>query len=394
MAEQSFLTLQNLGVGYGRTEVLRDINLDIGQGEFVALLGSSGCGKTTLLRSIAGFVRPSIGSIAVSGRDVTYLPPEKRGMALVFQSYALWPHMTVSQNIGYGLKLRRYQRQEIATRVRDMEALLGLSGLSDRKPAALSGGQRQRVALGRALAINPEILLLDEPLSNLDARIRLTVRHEIRALQRRLGITAIHVTHDREEAMVMADRIVILNAGRIAQQGSPEEVYNRPASAFVAAFMGAENVVRLNGAPEGDKFRIAASASNGACLLAPSQPGLGAGEVEARFRAEAARLVPRDAGAVIAPEELALHGHILGVSYPGGAWRHVVTLEGAEVLVDAPRAFAPGEAVSVVVPSAHLFVFGVDASVASAIPVSRVPAAAAVAGEKSHARSLNLETNP
>ncbi|SMC85872.1 ABC transporter ATP-binding protein [Rhizobium sp. RU36D] len=394
MAEQSFLTLRKLGVGYGRTEVLRDIDLNIDKGEFVALLGSSGCGKTTLLRSIAGFVRPSIGSIAVSDREVTHLPPEKRGMALVFQSYALWPHMTVSQNIGYGLKLRRYPRQEIARRVSEMEGLLGLSGLSARKPAALSGGQRQRVALGRALAIDPEILLLDEPLSNLDARIRLTVRHEIRALQRRLGITAIHVTHDREEAMVMADRIVILNAGRIAQQGSPEEVYNRPASAFVAAFMGAENVVRLNGAPEGERFRIAASDTNRTCLLTPSQPGLGAGRVEARFRAEAAQLQQRDGGEIVASDGLALHGRVLGVSYPGGVWRHVVAVEGGEVLVDAPRAFAVGDAVSVVIPAAHLFVFGVDASVASAIPVSRTPAAAVGVGEKSHAQSLNLETNP
>ncbi len=241
MNGQAFLKVAGMSVGYGPTTVLDNLDLDIAKGEFVALLGSSGCGKTTLLRTIAGFAKPFSGRIEVAGRNVTELPPDKRGMALVFQSYALWPHMTVAQNIGYGLKLQKHSREIINSRVAEMQELLGLSGLGNRKPGQLSGGQRQRVALGRALAIDPEILLLDEPLSNLDARIRLTVRHEIRVLQKRLGITAVHVTHDREEAMVMADRIVIMNAGRIEQQGPPEEVYNKPASPFVAAFMGAEN---------------------------------------------------------------------------------------------------------------------------------------------------------
>ena len=245
MNMQAFLKVEKMSVGYGTTTVLDNLDLGIEKGEFVALLGSSGCGKTTLLRTIAGFAKPFAGSIRLADRDVTQMPPDKRGMALVFQSYALWPHMTVAQNIGYGLKLQKRSRGDIDARVTEMQDLLGLSGLGNRKPGQLSGGQRQRVALGRALAIDPEILLLDEPLSNLDARIRLTVRHEIRSLQKRLGITAIHVTHDREEAMVMADRIVIMNAGRIEQQGSPEEVYNKPASPFVAAFMGAENLLSM-----------------------------------------------------------------------------------------------------------------------------------------------------
>ncbi|MBL8705264.1 MAG: ABC transporter ATP-binding protein, partial [Rhodospirillales bacterium] len=207
------LDVERLEVAYGGVQVLKGIDLAVAPGSFVALLGSSGCGKTTLLRAISGFVPVSAGAIRVNGQDIAHQPPDKRGMAMVFQSYALWPHMTVAQNIGYGLKLRGQDRAQTRRRVDEMLAMLKLDGLAERMVTQLSGGQRQRVALGRALAIDPAILLLDEPLSNLDARIREDVRHEIKALQQRLGITAIHVTHDREEAMVMADRIVVLDAG-------------------------------------------------------------------------------------------------------------------------------------------------------------------------------------
>lgn len=371
MSNKGFLTLSGLAVGYGRTSVLEGIDLAIGKGEFVALLGSSGCGKTTLLRAIAGFAAPSAGTIAVSGLEVTQLPPERRGMAMVFQSYALWPHMTVAQNIGYGLKLKRQPREAIARRVSEMEGLLGLNGFSKRKPSELSGGQRQRVALGRALAIDPEILLLDEPLSNLDARIRLTVRHEIRSLQKRLGITAVHVTHDREEAMVMADRIVILNAGRIAQQGTPEQVYNRPCSSFVAAFMGAENRVALAGERRGDCFEIAASGINAASSVSLLARDLQSGPVEARFRAEAARLLPRHADVHQTSDALELFGEVMNVSYPGGVWRHVVSVGGTEILVDAPVAFATGEAVSVEIGADALFLFNMQAEGTPASTLSR-----------------------
>ena len=239
------LEIREASVFYGANRVLDRVSLSAAGGEFIALLGASGCGKTTLLRAICGFVGLASGSIVVGGQDVTRLSPEKRNIAMVFQSYALWPHMTVAQNIGYGLKLRHVRRAEIAARIDELLAMLRLDGLGERKVTALSGGQRQRVALGRALAISPQVLLLDEPLSNLDARIREDVRHEIKTLQQRLGITTVHVTHDRQEAMVMADRIVILNAGRIAQIGTPEEIYNRPASPFVASFMGAANIVPL-----------------------------------------------------------------------------------------------------------------------------------------------------
>ena len=221
------------------------VDLSVAPGEFVAILGSSGCGKTTLLRTIAGFQKASAGRVRSFGHDMTDLPPERRDVAMVFQSYALWPHMTVLGNIGYGLRLRGMPREEIRTRVGTILAMLNMSGLEDRKVTDLSGGQRQRVALGRALAVEPRLLLLDEPLSNLDAKVRLQLRGEIKALQGRLGFAALHVTHDREEAMTMADRIVVMDQGRIAQVGTPEEVYHRPNSPFVATFMGADNTIAL-----------------------------------------------------------------------------------------------------------------------------------------------------
>src|ERR671915_307517 len=288
------LEITDLEVSYGATPVLHRVSLSVAAGEFVALLGPSGCGKTTLLRAVSGFVPVQAGRVAVAGREITHEPPDKRGMAMVFQSYALWPHMTTAQNLGYGLKLRRVAKPDIAKRVAEILAMLKLEGFGERNVTQLSGGQRQRVALGRALAISPEILLLDEPLSNLDARIREEVRHEIKALQAKLGITTIHVTHDREEAMVMADRIAILDAGRIAQVGSPEDVYNRPNSPFVAAFMGAGNVLELDARPADAGMRIEAGAHNDAVLIRGSAI---AGPVLAHFRSEAARLGPTDATA-------------------------------------------------------------------------------------------------
>ena len=265
--DNASLTVERVEVAYGPVRVLNGVCLEVAAGEFVALLGSSGCGKTTLLRAISGFVPVRAGAILVAGRDITRLSPERRNMAMVFQSYALWPHMTMAQNLAYGLRLRRVPRAARARRVQEITALLGLEGLADRPVTQLSGGQRQRVALGRALAINPRILLLDEPLSNLDARIRTTMRHEIKAVQQQVGITAIHVTHDREEAMVMADRIAIMNGGEIVQIGPPEEVYNRPADPFVAAFMGADNVIGVEVRHQNGAVRLAAGPHNDAVRL-------------------------------------------------------------------------------------------------------------------------------
>lgn len=361
MTDDAYLSLRNLDAGYGQTRVLEGIDLSIGKGEFVALLGASGCGKTTLLRTIAGFALPSAGCIRAGGRDVTRLPPDKRGMAMVFQSYALWPHMTAARNIGYGLRLKGWRHEAVAARVAEMEALLGLKGLGGRKPSELSGGQRQRVALGRALAVDPDILLLDEPLSNLDARIRLTVRHEIRALQQRLGITTIHVTHDREEAMVMADRIVILDKGRIAQLGTPEAIYTRPTSAFVAAFMGAENVVHLDAVCSGHRVDIAAGPLNSEASLTLDRPAPPSGRLEARFRSERLQLRRLDAPSPGTPSALGLVGRVEAVVYPGGQWRHTVRIGERSVLVDSSEALPPGTDVLVQVPTSGLFLFAAPA---------------------------------
>ena len=358
------LEVREASVFYGANQVLDRVSVSASGGEFIALLGASGCGKTTLLRAICGFVGLASGSIAVSGRDITRLPPDKRNIAMVFQSYALWPHMTVAQNIGYGLKLRHAGRADIAKRIAELLAMLRLEGLGERKVTALSGGQRQRVALGRALAINPQILLLDEPLSNLDARIREDVRHEIKTLQQRLGITTVHVTHDRQEAMVMADRIVILDGGRIAQIGTPEEIYNRPVSPFVASFMGAGNIVPLRLRHNGDGVAIADGALGDGATIEPSRlPFDGSGgwrgemPVNAHFRSEDARLCDPEESA---DDCLVLRGAIAQCSYPGGFYRYAVHVgAGQHYLVDDPRRLAVGEAIGIALPLSALHFYPV-----------------------------------
>jgi iron(III) transport system ATP-binding protein len=237
------VTIEHVSFGYGATAVLDDISLDVAKGEFFAFLGPSGSGKTTLLRLIAGFGTPSPGRILIAERDVTPLPPWSRNVGMVFQSYALWPHMTVAKNVAFGLERRKFSRAEIAKKVRDALDLVDLAPFADRRPAQLSGGQQQRVALARTLVIEPEVLLLDEPLSNLDAKLRVDMRAELRQLQRKLGITAIYVTHDQEEANAIADRIAVLDQGRIQQIGAPLELYDRPANRFVATFLGTANLI-------------------------------------------------------------------------------------------------------------------------------------------------------
>src|SRR3954462_12662808 len=239
----AYQEVRNLHKRFGDFTALGDISLDIADGEFVCFLGPSGCGKTTLLRAIAGLDPQTSGTIRQKGRDVSALPPAQRDFGIVFQSYALFPNLTVSDNVGYGLVSRRHKRAGIARRVGELLAMVGLPDAGPKYPAQLSGGQQQRVALARALATSPGLLLLDEPLSALDARVRLRLRHEIKALQRRLGVTTIMVTHDQEEALTMADRIVVMNQGAIEQVGTPQEIYRRPATAFVAGFVGAMNFV-------------------------------------------------------------------------------------------------------------------------------------------------------
>ena len=228
---------------FGAFTALDAVSLEVEKGRLVCFLGPSGCGKTTLLRVIAGLEAQDAGSIEIAGRDVSHLPPAQRDFGIVFQSYALFPNLTVTQNVGYGLVNRRMGRRQIAERVSELLALVGMPEQGTKYPAQLSGGQQQRVALARALASSPSLLLLDEPLSALDARVRVRLRDEIKTLQRRLGITTIMVTHDQEEALAMADRIVVMNRGRVEQVGTPAETYGRPASAFVADFVGAMNML-------------------------------------------------------------------------------------------------------------------------------------------------------
>jgi ABC-type Fe3+/spermidine/putrescine transport system ATPase subunit len=248
------LTLTNLTKAYGNTVVVDELNLSLRPGEFVSLLGPSGCGKTTTLRMIAGFITPSAGSIEMDGRVMSSagasLPPEKRKMSMIFQSYALWPNMTVAQNVAFGLKMRKVAKDEIKRRVTQILQVVQLGHLAERYPNELSGGQQQRVSLARALVVKPEILLLDEPLSNLDANLREEMRSEIRRLHDEFGITSIYVTHDQSEAMTTSDRIAVMNKGRIEQIDDPQTLYSRPKTRYVAEFIGRSNI--LDGRTTGD----------------------------------------------------------------------------------------------------------------------------------------------
>lgn len=257
----AFLSLEHLTLSYGSGAAVEDLSLEVGEGELLALLGPSGCGKTTTMRAVAGLLSPRSGHIHLAGRDITPLPPNRRDIGMVFQSYALFPHLSVFENVAFGLRLRRVGA-ELQERVNDALRRVGLVELSGRLPSQLSGGQQQRVALARAFAIRPRLLLLDEPLSNLDAKLRLGMRAELRHIQRELGITMLYVTHDQGEALALSDRIVILRAGHIEQIGTPQEVYRQPRTPFVADFMGWDNLypaARLSGVapPQADFSHLA-----------------------------------------------------------------------------------------------------------------------------------------
>jgi putative spermidine/putrescine transport system ATP-binding protein len=294
--------LQDLGKTYGGGVVaVAGVSLAIAQGELVALLGPSGCGKTTTLRMIAGFIAATSGRVLIGGRDVTDLPPYRRDTGMVFQGYALFPHMSVAENVAFGLEMRRVEQAAIASRVAEALRLVRLEGLGGRLPRELSGGQQQRVALARALVVNPAVFLLDEPLSNLDAKLRHEVRIEIRQLQQRLGLTTIFVTHDQEEALTLADRLVLMNKGAIQQIGSPEDLYNRPANLFVADFIGKANVIRGRlespgtfASAGGMAVRCAAGAlaggSDAALVLRPERIALSPAPVTGRTNAVGGRI--------------------------------------------------------------------------------------------------------
>jgi spermidine/putrescine ABC transporter ATP-binding subunit len=277
------LALDRITKQFGPVVAVRDVSLRVRRGEFVSLLGPSGCGKTTMLRMVAGYLRPDRGAIYLDDRDETCTPPYRRDIGMVFQSYALFPHMTVEQNVAFGLRMRRVGNAEITRRVAEALQLVRLAGFERRKPAEISGGQQQRVALARAIVIRPRLLLLDEPLSNLDAKLRKSMQLEIRSLQETLGITTIHVTHDQSEALSLSDRVVIMNQGEIQQVGPPREVYVRPQSVFVADFVGESNLLhgRVTEIAEGGDA-ITVELDSGERLSAPVPTDSGTTSVGAR----------------------------------------------------------------------------------------------------------------
>jgi putative spermidine/putrescine transport system ATP-binding protein len=325
MAEP-FLKIQSVMKSYGTTMVVQDFDLDVGAGEFVSFLGPSGCGKTTVLRMVAGFEEPSAGAIMVGGKDVTNLKPNQRNIGMVFQAYALFPNLTVAQNIGFGLKVAGMPKAEADARVAEMLDIIKLPQFGGRYPYQLSGGQQQRVALARALAPKPKLLLLDEPLSALDAKVRVSLREEIRSIQKKLGITTVFVTHDQEEALSISDRIVVMYGGKAEQVGTPFEIYNRPATKFVANFVGTLNVL------EGTITDIAAGKvriGGGEVVLKQPLNGAKAGDtLSLALRPEAISL-GRQSG-----RDTSLSGQISDVSFLGSVIRVRINLDKNVVSLD------------------------------------------------------------
>ncbi|HBS28088.1 MAG TPA: spermidine/putrescine ABC transporter ATP-binding protein [Phycisphaerales bacterium] len=311
--------------GAGLTKAVDDVSLTVNAGDLFFLLGPSGCGKTTLLRMIAGFIEPTAGQILFNGRDISRTAPNKRNTGMVFQSYALWPHMTVAQNVAYGLKVRRIPRADRDRRVEQALAAVRMDPYAARKPNQLSGGQQQRVALARALVVQPDVLLLDEPLSNLDAKLRLEMRAEIRRICKEAAITTVYVTHDQKEALSMADALAVLNQGVIAQAGPPREVYLRPRSRFVAEFLGETNFIP--GRIESRSGAAVTVSTPAGPLLAAETPGPAAsGAVTCSIRPEAWKIVPDGAPGTVADHPRTVRGTVRHSDYLGELALHTVDL--------------------------------------------------------------------
>ena len=330
------LVLDRLEKRFGEHRAVAGIDLAVAEGEFVTLLGPSGCGKTTTLNMVAGFLDPSAGRILMSGRPVEGLPPFRRNVGLVFQDFALFPNMSVAHNIAFGLRMRGVPREDIDRQVGAMVDLVKLTGMGERRPQSLSGGQRQRVALARALVIQPQILLLDEPLSNLDLKLREEMRSEISQLQRRLRIPTIFVTHDQDEALAMSDRIVVMNAGRIEQAGTPADIYEKPRSRFVAEFVGAINLVsgRMV-AHEPATGLVRVETPFGPLLATATTDGPTSGAVDVCFRPERVRFVPDGTATNV------IRARVAGLTYLGS--RRIVRLAteaGAAIVADQPNSDA------------------------------------------------------
>ncbi len=373
-AETPEVAVHHLTKEFDGVKAVDDVSLEVARGEFVALLGPSGCGKTTTLRAVAGFVEPTAGSIVIRGRDITDEPPNRRNTAMVFQSYALFPHLTVFENVAFGLRMRRAPRDELARRVEAALSLVQLTGLAGRYPRQLSGGQQQRVALARALVVEPDVLLLDEPLSNLDAKLREEMRGEIRELVKTTGATALYVTHDQAEALAMADRVVVMNAGRIAQVGTPVEIYERPHTLFVATFIGDANLLpavveRADGAVYCVRLSPAVGRSGDAGAVGATARAAGSstpdawdtsfsvsGEPGAARPGETATVMVRpervllQARAGARPDE-GLAGRVIEITYLGSITRYMVRLaSGLQVRAHRPSGelrVSAGETVAV-----------------------------------------------
>lgn len=320
----AFLSLSNISKIFGTTTAVEDFNLDVEKGEFVSFLGPSGCGKTTTLRMIAGFELPTTGVITLDGEDITYKSPNQRNVGMVFQSYALFPNLTIGQNIGFGLQVRKLSEAETKKRIDEMLTLVHLEAHIDKYPYQLSGGQQQRIALARALAINPRVLLLDEPLSALDAKIRVELRLEIRRIQQTMGITTIYVTHDQEEALLISDRVVVMSQGCMEQVGTPANIYNFPASEFVAQFVGQLNMLPVT----------QVDLEKHTCLLA---------EQKIKFEQSPARKISDSPRLAIRPEELqlgtgegrnALKGRVESVLFLGAVVRLRIDVGGILLSAD------------------------------------------------------------
>lgn len=331
---------------FAATQVLHGITLDIASGEFISLLGASGCGKTTLLRIVAGLESVTAGTVVIDGRDVTGLPPERRDIAMMFQSYALLPHLSVAENVRFPLRMRRIGgRDEQAEQVRAALETVQLAHLADRRPRQLSGGQQQRVALARAIVSRPKVLLLDEPLSNLDARLREDMQVELIEIHKRVGLTTLFVTHDQEEALSLSDRVVLLNRGRVEQEGKPADIYARPATEFASSFLGSANI--LSATIEVDPAGPVAVLADGQRLrLAPAESARG--PVRLALRQEDLTMGPSGTGELTATMRTRV--------YLGARIRHVVALAGepVRVLTTADTGFAAGDAVTIAIDPARI----------------------------------------
>ena len=359
------LRLAGISRAYGAHTALHPLDLTVRGGEFIALLGPSGCGKTTALNSIAGLLPLTSGSIELDGRRIDTLPPEKRGFGMVFQSYALFPHLSVRRNVAFGLRMRKMAKAEIARRVDAVLELVRLTEHAHKLPGQLSGGQQQRVAIARAIVLEPPLVLMDEPLSNLDAALRLDMRAEIRRIHQEFGLTTLYVTHDQEEALSLADRLVVLDLGRVAQIGTPAELYESPRSAYVAAFMGYRNILSLTA--ESVDGASAAVRGEGIRLIGTVSPpdSVGAGTpVQVAVRPEDLRIAPdgTDPAFEAVAEVVEYHGREFQVD--------ALTRSGARVHLRTPERVAPGDRLGLTVDPRRALVFAHagDASVGAAVP--------------------------